>query len=71
MKILATVVIAAFVFVGYSVANARTQYVRYAVHNTPVSAGFEGCGFSDKARFILHIGTTAFLFGKQASQESS
>lgn len=40
----------------------RTQSVDYAVHDMRVA--YPGCGYSDKARFIFHIGTLAFLFGE-------
>ena len=46
----------------------RTQQVDYAVLNRKYShdqTGLPGCsGYTDKARFILHIGTIAFLFGE-------
>ena len=40
----------------------RTQRVDYAVHEERFDWPY--CGFTDKARFIFHIGTTAFLFGE-------
>ena len=45
----------------------RTQHVDYAVWERKLSStgGLPGTvGYTDKARFIFHIGTTAFLFGK-------
>jgi hypothetical protein len=40
----------------------RTQRVDYAVHEIVID--WPGCGYSDHARFIFHVGTIAFLFGK-------
>jgi hypothetical protein len=42
----------------------RTQRVDYAVLEWPLCSETVGCGYSDHARFIFHIGTLAFLFGK-------
>lgn len=43
----------------------RTQPVFYAVWDCKFKQSFmAGCGYSDFARFIFHIGGTAFLFGK-------
>ena len=41
----------------------RTQHVDYAVHEMKYDS-LVGCGYSDFARFIFHIGRKAFLFGK-------
>jgi hypothetical protein len=43
----------------------RTQNVTYAVHEYKFTQSFmSGCGYSDFARFIFHVGGIAFLFGK-------
>lgn len=43
----------------------RTQRVRYAVLEINYKQScMAGCGYTDKARFILHFGHTAFLFGE-------
>ncbi len=43
----------------------RTQPVLYAVWDCKFEQGFmAGCGYSDFARFIFHIGSRAFLFGR-------
>ncbi len=43
----------------------RTQRVTYAVWDRKFNQGFMGgCGYSDFARFIFHIGGRAFLFGR-------
>lgn len=39
----------------------RTQIENYAVHNRPIPGWVGG---TDKARFIFHMGRTAYLFGK-------
>ncbi len=40
----------------------RTQKVEYAVHGNRIKQ--PGCGYTDGAKFVLHIGDTAFLFGR-------
>ncbi len=43
----------------------RTQHVDYAVWETKSGQSYmTGWGYTDKARFIFHMGSTAFLFGR-------
>ena len=40
----------------------KIEWVDYAVHERKYAIA--GCGYSDRARFIFHIGTAAFHFGQ-------
>lgn len=48
----------------------RTQKVYYAVHayDHRKNPDMSGVGYTDEARLILHIGTTAFLFGRHSGR---
>jgi len=45
----------------------RTQYVAYAMHgydHRSEPAPMCWTGYTDRAKFVLHIGSKAFLFGR-------
>jgi hypothetical protein len=49
-------------YAGSSGSMRVQRYVGYAVHGDVID--WPGCGYTDGARFVFHIGVTAFLFGK-------